>query len=65
MLKLKNQQKNEEIKSPKEDKNTADNCLNWFDKNKLKNFLAIMNSSKSKDEKEKENENDKNINFIR
>ena len=46
MLKLKNQQKNQEIKSPKEDKNTADNCLNWFDKNKLKKMLAIMNSNK-------------------
>ena len=35
-----------EIKSPKEDKNTTD-YPNWFDRNKFKNFLAIIDSNKS------------------
>ena len=34
-----------EIKSPKEDKNTTD-YPNWFDRNKFKNFLAIIDSNK-------------------
>ena len=46
ILKLNNQQKNQEIKSPEEDKNTTDSYLNWFDKNKFKNILAIINSNK-------------------
>ena len=35
-----------EIKSPEEDKNTTDFYPNWFDKNKFKNVLAIINSNK-------------------
>ena len=37
--------KPKEIKSPKEDKNTID-YPNWFDKNKFKKILAIIDSSK-------------------
>ena len=46
MLKLKNQQKNLQKKSPEEDKNTTDYYPNWFDKNKFKKMLAIIDSSK-------------------
>ena len=35
-----------EIKSPKEDKYTADNYPNWFDRNKFKKVLAIIDSNK-------------------
>ena len=35
-----------EIKSPEEDKNTTDSYPNWFDKNKFKNILAIIDSNK-------------------
>ena len=35
-----------EIKSPKEDKYTADNYPNWFDRNKFKKVLAIIDSHK-------------------
>ena len=35
-----------EIKSPEEDKNTADPYPNWFDKKKFKNILAIIDSNK-------------------
>ena len=35
-----------EIKSPKEDKNTTDNYPNWFDRNKSKKFLAVIDSNK-------------------
>ena len=35
-----------EIKSFKEDKNMADSYLNWFDRNKFKNILAIIYSNK-------------------
>ena len=42
MLKLKNQQKNQKRKSLEEDKNTTD----WFDKNKFKKILAIIDSNK-------------------
>ena len=35
-----------EIKSFKEDKNMADNYLNWFDKNRFKNILAIIDRNK-------------------
>ena len=35
-----------EIKSPKEDKNTTDNYPNWFDRNKFKKFLAVIDSNK-------------------
>ena len=35
-----------EIKSPKEDKNTTDYYPNWFDKNKFKKILAIIESNK-------------------
>ena len=35
-----------EIKSPKEDKNTADNYTTWFDRNKFKKILAITDSNK-------------------
>ena len=35
-----------EIKSPKEDKSKTD-YPNWFDRNKFKNFLAIIDSNKS------------------
>ena len=31
-----------QIKSPKEDKKTTDSYLNWFDKNKFKKNLAII-----------------------
>ena len=33
-----------EIKSPKEDKNMTNYNPNWFDKNKFKKFLAIIDS---------------------
>ena len=46
MLKLKNQQKNLQKKSPEEDKNTTDYYPNWFDKNKFKKMLAIIDSNK-------------------
>ena len=39
-------EKPKEIKSPEEDKNTTDSYPNWFDKNKFKNILAIINSNK-------------------
>ena len=32
--------KPKEIKSPKENKNTRDSYLNWFDKNKFKNIFS-------------------------
>ena len=35
-----------EIKSPKEDKNTADYYPNWFDRNKFEKILAIIDSNK-------------------
>ena len=35
-----------EIKSLKEDKNATDSYLNWFEKNKFKNILAIIDSNK-------------------
>ena len=35
-----------EIKRFKEDKNMADNCFNWFDRNKFENILAITDSNK-------------------
>ena len=35
-------EKPKEIKSPEEDKNTTDSYPNWFDKNKFKNILAII-----------------------
>ena len=35
-----------EIKSPEEDKNTIDYYPNWFDKNKFKKTLAIIDSNK-------------------
>ena len=35
-----------EIKSPEEDKNTIDYYPNWFDKNKFKKMLAIIDSNK-------------------
>ena len=35
-----------EIKSPEEDKNTIDYDPNWFDKNKFKKMLAIIDSNK-------------------
>ena len=34
------------MKSPKEDKNATDCCLKWFDKNKFKKFLAIIDSNR-------------------
>ena len=34
------------MKSPKEDKNVTDCCLKWFDKNKFKKFLAIIDSNR-------------------
>ena len=47
MLKLKNQKKKPiEIKSFEEDRNTTDIYPNWFDKNKFKNILAIIDTSK-------------------
>ena len=42
----KSMEKPKEIKSPKEDKNTTDSYPNWFDKNKFKNILAIIDSNK-------------------
>ena len=39
-------EKPKEIKSPEEDKNATDSCPNWFDKNKFKNILAIIDSDK-------------------
>ena len=35
-----------EIKSLKEDKNATDSYLNWFEKNKFKKILAIIDSNK-------------------
>ena len=35
-----------EIKSPKENKNATDYYPNWFDKNKFKKYLAIIDSNK-------------------
>ena len=35
-----------EIKSPKEDKNATDYYPNWFDKNKFKKILAVIDSNK-------------------
>ena len=35
-----------EIKSPKEDENTTDGYPNWFDRNKFKQMLAIIDSNK-------------------
>ena len=35
-----------EIKSPKDNKNTADDYPNWFDKNKFKKILAVIDSNK-------------------
>ena len=45
MLTLRNQQKNQQRLSPKEDKNATDYYLNWFDANKLKKFLAIIQNN--------------------
>ena len=39
-------EKPKEIKSPEEDKNTTDSYPNWFDENKFKNILAIIDSNK-------------------
>ena len=39
-------EKPKEIKSPQEDKNMTDSYLNWFDKNKFKTILAILDSDK-------------------
>ena len=39
-------EKPKEIKSLEEDKNTTDSYPNWFDKNKFKNILAIIDSNK-------------------
>ena len=39
-------EKPKEIKSPKKDKNMIDHYPNWFDKNKFKIFLAIIDSNK-------------------
>ena len=39
-------EKPKEIKSPKEDKNATDNYLNWFDRNKFKKILAIIDRIK-------------------
>ena len=38
--------KTKEIKSPEEDTNTTDSYPNWFEKNKFKNILAIIDSNK-------------------
>ena len=38
--------KTKKIKSSKEDKNTTDYYPYWFDKNKIKNILAIIDSNK-------------------
>ena len=35
-----------EIKSPKKDKNATDYYPNWFDKNKFKKILAVIDSNK-------------------
>ena len=35
-----------EIKSPEEDKNTTDYYPNWFDRNRFKKSLAIVDSNK-------------------
>ena len=35
-----------EIKSPEEDKNTTDYYPNWFDRNRFKKLLAIVDSNK-------------------
>ena len=45
MLTLRNQQKNQQRLSPKEDKNATDYYLNWFDANKFKKFLAIIENN--------------------
>ena len=39
-------EKTKGIKSPEKDKNTTDSYPNWFDKNKFKNILAIIDSNK-------------------
>ena len=39
-------EKPKEIKSPEEVKNMTDSYPNWFDKNKFKNILAIIDSNK-------------------
>ena len=39
-------EKLKEIKHPEEDTNAIDYYLNWFDKNKFKNVLAIIGSNK-------------------
>ena len=39
-------EKPKEIKSPKEDKNTTDHHPNWFDKNKFKRILAVIDGNK-------------------
>ena len=39
-------EKPKEIKSLEEDKNMTDSYPNWFDKNKFKNILAIIDSNK-------------------
>ena len=39
-------EKPKERKSPEEDKNRTDSYPNWFDKNKFKNILAIIDSNK-------------------
>ena len=47
MLQLKNQVKNQKRqKSPKEDKIMTNYDPNWFDRNKLKKILAIIDSNK-------------------
>ena len=38
-------EKLKEIKSPKEDKNTTDYYPNWFDRNRFKKVLAIIDSN--------------------
>ena len=38
-------EKSIKIKSLEEDKNATDCYLNWFDKNKFKNILAIIDSN--------------------
>ena len=39
-------EKPKKIKSLEEDKNMTDSYPNWFDKNKFKNILAIIDSNK-------------------
>ena len=39
-------EKPKEIKSLEEDKNTTDSYPNWFDKNKFRKILAIIDSNK-------------------